>query len=259
MSKCNRGLVGGQRMRWFALCLGLGYLWQPVDAVAQTADPQGLAAFDVSGLGVTQKVDWYVTSDNPPNGGTHVTTPGVAVNGLNHDGVGRLFIDNNAAPGLGSICSCSLLGGGQALLTAAHCVTNNAGVKNVIDGQDGNTVTFNLAGGPQTFNFNSAGVMVAPGYNGDSSEGNDIAVISLAGPVPANIPRYAIWSAQPAAKSACKARKSATESPATVTSGTITIRRAIRGMIHSGPAPSGPGSMSTMRMHAASSARWAAA
>jgi hypothetical protein len=187
-----RGLRMGLRIASLTFCIGLGFLSHPMTAAAQ--DAYGRATYDISGLGVTNKVDWYVTSDGAPNGGTHTTTPGLAVGGLNHDGVGRMFIDNNPAAGLGSLCSCSLLADGQSVLTAAHCVTNNAGVKNVIDGADGNTVTFHLAGGPVTLNFLNAGVAVAPGYNGDTSEGRDIAVIRLTNPAPATVPRYSLWS-----------------------------------------------------------------
>jgi hypothetical protein len=185
MLKCNQNFVG-DRTRWFTVP-GMGYLATKDAAPNRSAQ----AAFDPRAWS-DSKVRCTSTTSN----GGRTSALGVAAT----DSITTawwLFIDNNAALGLGSICSCSLLGGGQALLTAAHCVTNNAGVKNVIDGVDGNTVTFNLAGGPQTFNFNSAGVMIAPGYNGDTAEGNDIAVITLANPVPAAIPRYALWSGAP--------------------------------------------------------------
>ena len=135
-----------------------------------------------------------VTSSNGPAGGDRIAVPGnpATSEGIDTDGVGRLFIDTNPMAGFGSLCSGSLLkvGGGRYLLTAAHCVTDNAGNINVIDGGDGNSVTFQTGAGNFIYNFTSADVSVHPMYNGDTTDGFDLAVINLNAVVDPAATRY---------------------------------------------------------------------
>jgi hypothetical protein len=87
----------------------------------------------------------------------NVVTPGGSF-----DGVGMLLIDT---PGGLFGCSGSLLTGGQYMLTAAHCLTDDFGNLWV----ESLTATFSTAGGPQT--FDGASYYVPPdwagGYLGD--------------------------------------------------------------------------------------------
>jgi hypothetical protein len=149
-----------------------------------------LAPYDKSGLGVTMYEPALVTSDGI---GTHATSPGVPAFGVNVDGVARVFIDNNPDINLGSLCSGSLLSTGRHLLIAAHCLADSSGNIDVIDGVDGNAVTFSLSTGNQSFFFSSTDITIAPGYSGNLTEGNDLAIIEFDQPLPAEIPRYEIW------------------------------------------------------------------
>ena len=62
-----------------------------------------------------------VTSDGY---GTHVTTPGENMFGINHDGVVQVLSSVNNASG----CSGVLLAGGKHVLTAGHCVANKKSI-----------------------------------------------------------------------------------------------------------------------------------
>lgn len=108
----------------------------------------------------------YTTIDAPAN---HVVTPPTF-----YDGVASLFLartDGNFG------CSGALLADSLHVLTAAHCVTNSSGVQNVIV----SNATFNLSGGP-TLPYSVTGINVAPGWTGNATMGNDLAILTLAGP-----------------------------------------------------------------------------
>ncbi len=100
---------------------------------------------------------------------------------------GVAFLETNAG-----FCSASLMAGGTALLTAAHCVTDTSG--NII----ANTGFAYFYPGPNDpfydldFGFEPGiervaigAVHVAPGYTGDVIDHNDLAIIFLAGAAPA--------------------------------------------------------------------------
>ena len=135
-----------------------------------------------------------VTNSSPPAGGDRLTTPGVAVSGVNHDGVGRFFLDRDPTPGVGTLCTGSLLWTGRHILTAAHCVTNAMGSINVLDGLDGNSITFNTSGGPVVVPFTSSQITVHPSWNGSVASGHDLAIITLPAEVSATVPRYNVNS-----------------------------------------------------------------
>ena len=127
--------------------------------------------------------NYYVTASNAPAGGDHTTTAGIAEFGLNHDGVARLLLDTHPSTGVVSICTGSLLWSGQHILTAAHCLTDEAGEIDILDGLDGNSATFELNSGNLVVPFTTAGVTTHPSFNGDTRDGFDLAVISLTTPV----------------------------------------------------------------------------
>ena len=88
------------------------------------------------------------------------------------EGVARLSISRSD----GSFgCSGSLLAGGTAVLTAAHCVTGNAGTATA------SAITMSWLGGAVT--ATSRSYVVSPGWNGSLSAGNDIAVVLLNAPL----------------------------------------------------------------------------
>ena len=88
------------------------------------------------------------------------------------DGVARLSITRSD----GSFgCSGSLLAGGTAVLTAAHCVTGDTGTATT------SAIALSWQGG--TVTAASSSYVVAPGWNGSLSAGNDIAVVLLGAPV----------------------------------------------------------------------------
>lgn len=133
-----------------------------------------------------------VTSSNGPAGGDKLTTPGVPAYGVNVDGVGRMFVDNNPAIGFGGLCSSSLLWTGQHILTAAHCVTDSSGNINVIDGVDGNVVTFTTPTGVYNAPFTSSMVTKHPSYNGNVFAGYDVAIITLPSTLDPSVTRYSL-------------------------------------------------------------------
>lgn len=137
-----------------------------------------------------------VTASSPPAGGDRLSIPGdpASSGGIDVDGVARLFIDVDPAAGVGGLCSGSLLGDGQHVLTAAHCVTEDDGSNAVIDGADGNSVTFETSTGNVTIPFLAADVQRHPSYDGNFLHGFDVAVIDLGSVVDPAIPRYQLNS-----------------------------------------------------------------
>jgi hypothetical protein len=134
-----------------------------------------------------------VTSDGA---GTHTTTPGVpatfagqpSLGPLNVDGVAELTIFKGAVQ---VFCTGTLMQGGTALVTAAHCVTDGAGTKTVTS----MTAKWNLPGGVTVISpvVGPAGVTVHPGWNGNfAGVGNDIAIVNFGAPINPSVPRYDI-------------------------------------------------------------------
>lgn len=135
-----------------------------------------------------------VTGSNAPIGGDRLADPAdlSTSSGLDLSGVGRLFLDVDVTIGSGAICSGSLLSGGQHLLTAAHCVTDEEGELAVIDGVDGNSALFQTADGDVVVAFSAGDISVHPNYNGDVRDGFDVAVIDLGQTLPESVARYAL-------------------------------------------------------------------
>lgn len=123
----------------------------------------------------------YVTSDGSA---THTTTPGTPVFGVDHDGVADLIITRSEGT---ARCTGSLLSDGQSLLTAAHCLTDNDGAPVITNVQ----ATWQLAAGDVI--QSSADVTIHPMYNGDLTDGYDIAIVQFDNPITTDVPRYDIY------------------------------------------------------------------
>lgn len=123
----------------------------------------------------------YVTSDASA---THTTTAGTPVFGVNHDGVADLVISR---PGGNARCTGSLLSDGQSLLTAAHCLTDSNGNPVSTNVQ----ATWELASGDVL--QSTADVTIHPMYNGDLTDGYDIAIVQFDTPIATTVPRYDIY------------------------------------------------------------------
>lgn len=75
--------------------------------------------------------------------------------------------------------------GARTILTAAHCLTDNAGVIDV------NTATLNFATG---FSTSSSSFLVHPLWNGNLLTGVDLAIIFLAQDLPSDISIYSLYN-----------------------------------------------------------------
>jgi hypothetical protein len=127
----------------------------------------------------------YVTSDVS---GSHTTTPGVATFGLNHDGVGDLVLLTTPTSGVRG--TASLLPTGLQVITAAHVVTqpNSTTLTPFLSA----SVKFELSSGNVTIPV--ASVTVDPLYDGDTTHGHDLAVVTLSSVAPVAVPRYTIYT-----------------------------------------------------------------
>lgn len=125
-----------------------------------------------------------LTGNNPADGTPSVTdwrvTPGMAFNGVNFDGNVRLNFDSDGDLGNGGfVCSGTLLGGGQYVLTAAHCADDNTSAGFIMQIRHG--IYGGVASGTQS--IQASNVYVHPGWNGSLGTGADIAVIRLTTPI----------------------------------------------------------------------------
>lgn len=129
----------------------------------------------------------YVTADGAPTGGTHVTSPGVSVFGVNHDGVADLIITRSD----GSFrCTGSLLWTGRHVLTAAHCLTDDNGVMNT----SSVSITWKLTSGDINSSAGASAISIHPNWTGDFlGMGYDLAIITLPAVVSSSVPRYEIY------------------------------------------------------------------
>jgi len=110
-----------------------------------------------------------VTSDG---NGTHIATPGVAMFGIDHDGVVEILRNGNFS------CSGALLQGGFHVLTAGHCV-NSEDIANM-------AVRFYLPNG----SVDIAAEWWTPHPEFPGISGTDVGIITLAERAPPEIPRY---------------------------------------------------------------------
>lgn len=117
----------------------------------------------------------YTTVNNPDD---YIISAG----GI-HDGVAKLLLTLDGGT-FG--CSGALLNSGLHVLTAAHCVTDEAG--NLLF--DSGSATFEGDDGIQTIDISE--VDIHSNWDGDIMRGNDIAILTLASAATADITRYDI-------------------------------------------------------------------
>lgn len=115
-----------------------------------------------------------VTGEGGNTPESRLTVGGVAVNGINHDGVGDLIV--RAAGDTFSRSTASLVWTGRHLLTAAHSVTDASGQLDVSSTGD-SSITFETGSGTINSTFRSSQVSVHPQWNGNVLDGFDVAVI----------------------------------------------------------------------------------
>lgn len=117
-----------------------------------------------------------------PNDPYYVVEPGESdpVSGISFDGVSDLIIDNN------SRCTGSRIGS-NLVLTAAHCITDSNGsiVANDI------TATWRTANGD--FTLASETLNVHPNWDGNLSNGYDVAVIEMMNDIANEVPTYDLF------------------------------------------------------------------
>lgn len=132
---------------------------------------------------------WIVTTPAQPSG---IFNGATTAYGVDLKGVGAMFLDTNPTPGLGALCTSALLWTGNHVLTAAHCVTDSSGNISVLDGADGNSITFDTGSGLVTRSFDSTDITVHPNYDGILTNGFDLAIITLDSAVDSSVTRYNI-------------------------------------------------------------------
>lgn len=120
---------------------------------------------------------WYTTFGDPSN----YLTP----RGNPYDGVGDLILTRSDFT---VRCSGALLPTGTHVLTAAHCVTDDAGKFNLLSGY----VKFEDESGDVIINVVASSTQAHPNWNGDVLKGNDVAVLVLTSVAPSEITRYDI-------------------------------------------------------------------
>ncbi|RZJ06061.1 MAG: trypsin-like serine protease, partial [Rubrivivax sp.] len=171
-------------------------------SLIQLAAPFALALVATSALAAPKSVAGLAYEAAPYYATTQPSTPAGTETPYNtrhrpayggpQDGVARLIIDTTEGSFL---CSGALLGDGLHILTAAHCVTDGAGVLTTIGG----TASFGITPTGSFTGLLSAPVAIAsvtvnPGWNGDYLfNGYDLAILTLAEAAPIEATRYDIY------------------------------------------------------------------
>ncbi len=150
----------------------LSFVMRPVAGVA------ALAASPAMGIVVGD------TSPNAYNSSTYVADQAAGV----YDGVAQVQVERtDLKPGYASFGTSTLLSDGLHMLTAAHLFTTTSGV----DVTTAITIYFQTESGLAT---RTATAVVNPLWNGDGFSGNDIAIMTLDSPAPADATRYGIYT-----------------------------------------------------------------
>lgn len=115
--------------------------------------------------------------------------------GTGYDGVGQIGIQRVDLPeDMISSCTGSLLPTGLHILTAAHCFTQNT--QDLEGAISQKFVTSNAIvnfESPTLSSISASEFYIHSDWNGDFSEGNDIAIVKLANPAPSEADRYDIY------------------------------------------------------------------
>jgi secreted trypsin-like serine protease len=123
-----------------------------------------------------------VVASGDPNSSSVVVAYDQSVDGVNLNGVVKIISD---IAGNYYGCTGSLLSDGLSILTAAHCVTEPSAASSV-------TVYF-----PEQSGFVSdtvANYYVDPGWTGNSTQGNDLAILRLSQAAPSSATRYSLYT-----------------------------------------------------------------
>jgi hypothetical protein len=109
------------------------------------------------------------------------------IDGLDLSGVVDLLINGNIG------CSGSLLSDGLSILTAGHCITSSYGSALPT------SATVSFLGPSGTVSDTVSAYFVDPSWNGNSTQGGDLAVLRLTNEAPAFAARYSLYTGAPAA------------------------------------------------------------
>jgi len=120
-----------------------------------------------------------VVASGDPNSPSVVVAYNQIVDGINLNGV----VELTTSTGYG--CSGSLLSDGYSILTAGHCIGSyGSPAPSYID------VYFPGSGGPVT----ATTYYVDPAWTGDSTQGNDLAIVRLSQAAPSSATRYSLYT-----------------------------------------------------------------
>lgn len=123
-----------------------------------------------------------VVASGDPNSSSVVVAYNRIVDGVNLNGV----VELESSSGIG--CSGSLLSDGYSILTAGHCITSSYG-SSVPDYVD---VYFAGPSGP--VEYTATTYYVDPGWTGDSTQGNDLAILRLSQAAPSSAIGYSLYT-----------------------------------------------------------------
>ena len=166
----------------------VGLLGAALTLVASgTAMAQGLNA-DLSNAKATPNLIVAQTTGLKQNDPRYLTPFGTTP----WDGVAQLYMRNSLG-NIASGCSGTLMAGGRAILTAAHCVSNGASLTAFsVD------VRFLGPSGFVTYTVSTqAQIKVRPGYNGSVINTRDVAVLYLDQSANPSIPQYSLLNGNP--------------------------------------------------------------
>ncbi|HEY9649712.1 MAG TPA: trypsin-like serine protease [Coleofasciculaceae cyanobacterium] len=142
------------------------------------ASPQAKATTLIDNGSTQAEVQlFYTTTGNPSD---YVVSPGTS-----YQGVTSLLL--NFGGGTGGLCTGTLLGTGTHILTAAHCLTDDWGKLNVLDG----TANFGLSTG--NLRRPIANFFVNESWTGNVYQGYDVAIVELRDFAPIEVERYDIY------------------------------------------------------------------
>jgi len=122
-----------------------------------------------------------------PNSSLYIGTSSTFGNA--YSGVAELLIvRSDLGYGVVEGCSGALLADGISILTSAHCIADAKGAEQATAA----FVSFTTADG--TFSEKAVAFKIDPLYNGAANSPNDVAVLTLASPVPNTIARYGLYT-----------------------------------------------------------------